>query len=100
MEEKPGRGGLKTVEHKIFLAAVIIIVLISIPVALYESESLEIINNIFDQSVAQFVWGYIWYANILLAAGHYLSFSKYGRVVLGAPDEKPKFTLFEYASLL
>ncbi|WP_017547707.1 BCCT family transporter [Salinicoccus carnicancri] len=100
MEEKPGRGGLKTVDHKIFLPAVIIIVLISIPLALYESESLAILNNIFDQIVAQFGWGYIWYANILLAAGLYLSFSKYGKVVLGAPDERPQFTLFEYASLL
>src|SRR5690625_1626406 len=100
MKEKPGRGGLKTVDHKIFLPAVIIIVLISIPFALYESESLELLNNIFDQIVAQFGWGYIWYANILLAAGLYLSFSKYGKVVLGAPDEKPQFTLFEYASLL
>lgn len=100
MEEKPGRGGLKSVDHRIFLPSVIIILLISIPFALYESESLEILNNIFDQIVSQFGWGYIWYANILLAAGLYLSFSKYGKVVLGAPDEKPQFTLFEYASLL
>src|SRR5699024_2014199 len=45
-------------------------------------------------------WGYIWYANILLAVALYMSFSKYGKVVLGSPDEKPQFTLFEYASLL
>ncbi len=37
---------------------------------------------------------------ILLAAGLYLSFSKYGKVVLGDPKEKPSFTMFEYASIL
>ena len=100
MEEKPGRGGLETVDHKIFLPSVIIIALISIPLALYESESLELLNNIFNQIVSQFGWGYIWYANILLAVALYMSFSKYGKVVLGSPDEKPQFTLFEYASLL
>lgn len=47
-----------------------------------------------------FSWGYIWYALILVGAGLYLSFSKYGKIVLGNPNEKPRFTMFEYASIL
>ena len=98
--EKKKNGGLKSVDHRIFLPSVIIIVLISIPLTLYETASLEFLNSIFNQIVTQFGWGYIWYATLLLAAGLYMSFSKYGKVVLGPPEEKPQFTLFEYASLL
>ncbi|WP_077622920.1 BCCT family transporter [Sediminibacillus massiliensis] len=88
------------IDYKIFLPALIIIIAISIPFALYEAESLELLNSIFDYIVKVFSWGYLWYGVILVAAGLYLSFSKYGQVVLGDPTEKPRFTLFEYASIL
>ena len=88
------------IDKRILIPAVVIILIISIPFALYESESLELLNQIFDTIVTNFGWGYIWYANILLIIGLYLSFSKYGKVVLGDPTEKPDFTLFQYSCLL
>ncbi|RCW65855.1 BCCT family transporter [Saliterribacillus persicus] len=90
----------KLIDFKIFLPSLLIIIAISIPFSLYESESLTLLNNIFDKIVDVFSWGYIWYAIILLGAGLYLSFSKYGKVVLGDPNEKPRFSMFEYASIL
>lgn len=100
MDEKPKKNGWKSLDLKIFLPAVIIIILISIPLALYESESMELLNGIFDQIVTQFGWGYIWYASLMLAVGLYLAFSKYGKVVLGHPDEKPDFSFFSYTAIL
>lgn len=88
------------IDKRILIPAVVIILIISIPFALYESESLELLNQIFDTIVTNFGWGYIWYANILVIIGLYLSFSKYGKVVLGDPAEKPDFTLFQYSCLL
>lgn len=88
------------VDKRILIPSIVIILIISIPFALYESESLELLNQIFDAIVTNVGWGYIWYANILLIIGLYLSFSKYGKVVLGDPGEKPDFTLFQYSSLL
>ncbi|MYL42683.1 BCCT family transporter [Virgibacillus salexigens] len=90
----------KLIDHKIFAPALIIIIAISIPLSMYEDESLQLLNTIFDKLVDVFSWGYLWYGLILLGAGLYLSFSKYGKVVLGDPTEKPRFTLFEYASIL
>ncbi|ALX48839.1 BCCT family transporter [Lentibacillus amyloliquefaciens] len=90
----------RLIDHRIFAPSLIIMILISIPFAMYEEQSLELLNAIFDQIVNMFTWGYIWYAIILVAAGLYLSFSKYGDVVLGDPNEKPRFNLFEYASIL
>ncbi|SER61263.1 BCCT, betaine/carnitine/choline family transporter [Gracilibacillus ureilyticus] len=90
----------KLIDFRIFIPAMLFIIAICIPFSLYESESLELLNAIFDKLVDVFSWGYIWYTIILLGAGLYLSFSKYGKVVLGDPNEKPKLSLFEYASIL
>ncbi len=97
-ERVKDRKGL--IDYRIFLPSLIIIIAISIPFSLNESGSLELMNTIFDSIVANFKWGYIWYTIILVGAGLFLSFSKYGDVVLGDPNEKPRFTLFEYASIL
>lgn len=90
----------RLIDYKIFGPSILIVIAICVPFSMYESESLTLLNNIFDQIVHAFSWGYIWYAVILVAAGLYLSFSKYGNVVLGNPTEKPRFNLFEYASIL
>ncbi|WP_079526768.1 BCCT family transporter [Halobacillus hunanensis] len=90
----------KLIDYKIFVPALLIIIAISIPFALYEEESLALLNSIFAYIVEVFSWGYLWYGIILVGAGLYLSFSKYGQVVLGDPNEKPEFSFFEYASIL
>lgn len=90
----------KMIDYKIFIPSLLLMAAISIPFALYESQSLELMNTVFDSIVSSFSWGYLWYGILLVAAGLYLSFSKYGKVVLGDPKEKPRFTLFEYASIL
>ncbi|EDL64086.1 choline transporter [Bacillus sp. SG-1] len=88
------------IDYKIFIPALLILIGIGIPLALYENESLEMLNSIFDSIVSVFGWGYLWYGVLLVAAAIYFSFSKYGQVVLGDPNEKPHFTMFEYASIL
>jgi betaine/carnitine transporter, BCCT family len=88
------------IDYRIFLPALLIVIGISVPFAFYEAESLELLNSIFNYIVDVFSWGYLWYGMILVAAALYFSFSKYGQVVLGDPAEKPRFTLFEYASIL
>ncbi len=98
--KRKGRQQKKLIDYKIFLPALFIIVAISIPLSLYEAESLGILNTIFNKLVDVFSWGYLWYAIILVGVAFYLSFSKYGKVVLGNPADKPRFTLFEYASIL
>lgn len=87
-------------DHKIFWISLIIVGIIAIPFALYEKSSMQLLNSIFAVIVNNFGWGYIWYSIILVSVGLYFSFSKYGKVVLGNPEDKPRFTLFEYASIL
>ncbi|SIS59050.1 BCCT family transporter [Salimicrobium flavidum] len=93
-------GKKSLIDYKIFIPALLVVIAISIPFAMYETESLELLNSIFSSIVNSFTWGYLWYGIILVVAGLYLSFSKYGKVVLGDPKEKPRFSLFEYSSIL
>ncbi|UTR08786.1 BCCT family transporter [Evansella sp. LMS18] len=95
-----GINSERLIDYRIFVPSLLAIIAISIPFSVYEAQALDILNQIFDTIVDVFSWGYIWYGIILVAAGLYLSFSKYGQVVLGDPMEKPRFTLFEYASIL
>ncbi|WHX27913.1 BCCT family transporter [Virgibacillus halodenitrificans] len=99
---KSKQGGInkRLIDYRIFLPSLLIIIGICIPFAMNEKESLEVMNGVFDSIVDNFKWGYIWYTIVLVVAGLYLSFSKYGNVVLGDPMEKPRFTMFEYASIL
>ncbi|WP_438502701.1 BCCT family transporter [Alteribacter natronophilus] len=90
----------RLIDYRIFVPSLLVIIAISIPFSLYEEQAMTLLEGTFDTIVEVFSWGYIWYAIILLGAGLYLSFSKYGQVVLGDPNEKPRFTLFEYASIL
>ncbi|MFD1066003.1 BCCT family transporter [Oceanobacillus locisalsi] len=87
-------------DYRILVPSILIISIVSILFSIFESKSLNILNSIFDYIVQVFSWGYIWYAVILFIATLFFSFSKYGNVVLGKPQDKPRFTLFQYASIL
>ncbi|MBP1949944.1 BCCT family transporter [Virgibacillus litoralis] len=99
-KKSKGSSKRKLIDYRIFAPSLLIVILITIPFSMYETKSLNLLNSIFEKIVEVFTWGYIWYAIILVIAALYLSFSKYGNVVLGDPTEKPRFTLFEYSSIL
>lgn len=88
------------IDYKVLLPSMIIIVIISILFAIFESTTLDFLNETFEVIVDNFSWGYIWYAIIVFIASLYFSFSKYGNVVVGDPNDKPMFNLFQYASIL
>lgn len=88
------------VDKRIVMPSIVIIGIVSLLFALYTEESVDLLNTIFDTIVQLFAWGYLWYALLIVGVGLYFAYSKYGKVVLGDPLEKPKYTLFEYASIL
>lgn len=90
----------KLIDNKIFVPSLLLMIVISIIFVMYESESLALLNDTFNFIVEKFSWGYMWYALLLVAAGLFFSFSKYGNIVLGDPAEKPRFSMFEYASII
>lgn len=87
-------------DFRIFIPFLVITVIVSAIFAVFESESLSLLNIIFEYIVDIFSWGYLWYAMILLIAALYFSFSRYGDIVMGSPTDRPQFSMFEYAAIL
>lgn len=67
---------------------------------IFEENALAMFDRFFDAFVIRCTSLYLWYPMILFGIGLFLIFSKYGNVVLGDPNEKPKFSLFQYVSIL
>jgi choline-glycine betaine transporter len=90
-------SGLNTA---VFIPSMIILVIIAIPFAMNEAGVLDSLNSAFDAVVTYFNWGYLWWPIITTIFALWLCFSKYGKVVLGNPGEKPRFSNFEYIAIL
>ncbi len=88
------------IDHGMAWPAVIIIIVLSIPLVIWEQRSLATLNAIFEVIVANFGWLYMWYPILMIVFGLYFVFSKYGKVVLGDPEDKPRFTMFQYMSII
>ncbi len=89
-----------TVDYKLFVPSVIIIVALCIPLALYEQQALTLMNSIFEGLVGNLGWMYIWYPILITLCALYFSFSRYGNVVLGDPSTKPRFSNFQYLAII
>lgn len=89
-----------TIDRKIFWPSLVILTVLCIPLAIWEKRSLTVLNNIFEVIVDNFGWMYMWYPIAMIIFGFYFSFSRYGKVVLGDPTDKPRFTMFQYISII
>ena len=88
------------IKWSIFIPSVIILFIAGFLFAMIEGDAIAFLNGVFDVIVANFGWAYIWYSILILGAAFWFVFSKYGKVVLGDPNSKPDYTMFEYACLL
>lgn len=84
----------------IFIPAIVILAIVAIPFALNEAGSTATLNKVFNVVVDNFNWGYLWWAIIATCFCLWISFSKYGKIVLGDPNDKPQFTNFQYYSII
>ena len=86
--------------YQIFIPSVILLFIIGTLFAIIEGDASAFLNGIFDVIVNNGGWAYTWYSIAILICALYFAFSRYGNVVMGDPSEKPKYSFFEYASLL
>lgn len=100
MKDSLNTKGKITVDWHIFIPALAILGLLIIPLVLYEEQSLNLMYSLYDKMEVNFGWFFILSINIFVILGFYLMFSKYGKIVLGDPNEKPKMGMFTYASTI
>ncbi|WP_125153509.1 BCCT family transporter [Clostridium rectalis] len=89
-----------SLDKQTFIAAVGIILLISVPLVLFPEKGENIINKAFGFSTNNLGFVYIWFGIIAFIMLLWVAFGKYGKIMLGDPKEKPQFSTFSWAAML
>lgn len=100
MGKKLFNKDLITVDWHILLPALAIIGVLVTPLVLYEEQSLNFMYSLYGKMEVNLGWFFILSVNLFVGLGFYLMFSKYGKIVLGDPNEKPRMGMFTYASTI
>ena len=88
------------IDRTIFTASILLVFIVCIPIVVFPTEGNEVINAVFNFITLNFGVAYLWSGIACLGFLLWLSFSKYGRIVLGNEGEKPKFSLYSWVSML
>ncbi len=83
-----------------FYSTLFILVIVCVPLVLFPQKADEVINKVFIFTTHNLGFIYIWVGLIALGFAVWISFSKYGKIVLGDSNEKPEFNTFSWAGML
>lgn len=88
------------VDWRFALPSLIVVLIITIPSVIWEEELTAGLNTFFNNFVAATDWLFILFPAFLVIIGFVMAFSKYGKVVLGDPKERPNISYFTYFATL
>ncbi|MCT4633564.1 MAG: BCCT family transporter [Firmicutes bacterium] len=91
---------MNKVDKMIFIPAYLVLLLVSLPIILFPEASQVAIGNIQTFIITKLGFLYTWYGLFAIGFVLWVSFSKYGKIVLGDKGEKPEFKTFSWASML
>ncbi len=83
------------VDPIIFTTAVVLVVAVCIPLVIFPEQGSDVVNTIFKFLTSQLGVIYLWAGIACLGFLFWLSFSKYGGIVLGFEDEKPQYSFWD-----
>lgn len=90
----------KKIDWMITLVPFILIMALTLLLFIFPEQSNAVISDVrffFGDTLGLY---YLVLGLGVLVVSIYLSFSKYGNIVLGEPDEKPKYSFFEWGSMM
>ncbi|PIC63486.1 choline transporter [Sporosarcina sp. P13] len=99
MSNKEFEGKI-TLDKVVLFGAFIGLLALSLPIIIFPTKSAEIINSINEFIITNLGSFYIWFGLFCFGFCIWVSFSKYGKVLLGDRGEKPEFGKFSWAGML
>lgn len=100
MTDFSGERESVSLNYRITIPSVAILVALCIPLVIWQEESTDALNAIFAAIVNSIGSLYILYSILMVAASLFFILTRYGSVVLGDPGQKPRFSWFEYLSII
>ncbi|MBR6255753.1 MAG: BCCT family transporter [Lachnospiraceae bacterium] len=100
MKEKQKVADKSRIDWMITLVPFILIMSLAVYLFIFPDQANEVISQIrffFGDTIGSY---YIIIGIGFLAISVFLSFSKYGNIVLGEPDEKPKYNFFTWGAMM
>jgi len=88
------------VDRTIFTVSILLVISVCVPLVLFPDKGAEAVNAVFTFLTSQLGVLYLWAGIACLGFLLWLSFSRYGDIVLGFANEKPKFSLYSWVSML
>ena len=88
------------VDWSVFIVAVIIILLFSIPLLIFPEEASQILKDGRDVIMTNFLWLYLIVGISAFSFCIWLILGRYAHVKLGSPDESPEYSNIHWVSMM
>lgn len=94
------KQALKELDKWVYFITIGLIVVLVGLLVICPDTMVTVIESLYSLVVQKFGWMYIFSSAGCFALFFFLYFSKYGNIKLGAPDSKPRFSTFSWASMI
>lgn len=88
------------IDKTVFFGAILALLAVALPIIMIPERSGEVLNAINNAVITKFGSFFILFGLFCLVFCFWISFSRYGRVVMGDEGEKPEFSNFSWAAML
>ncbi|KOA18410.1 L-carnitine/gamma-butyrobetaine antiporter [Clostridium homopropionicum DSM 5847] len=88
------------IDYALMIPALIITLAISLPLALFKEQGAGIVNKVFAFTTSNFKWAFLIFGLFCVLFLIWLGCSKYGKIKLGGPDDKPEFSTYTWAAMI
>ena len=87
--QAPSKGVL---DRPVFYTSLVVVLALVILGVAFPTGFADVTSSVLDGLVTNFSWAFVLTATGFVVFAAFLAFSKYGRIRLGADDEKPAFS--------
>ena len=88
------------VDWSVFVPALIVVLVASIPLILFPNLAAETIDRLRNAVLTNFLWLYLSVGLAALCFCAWLAFGRYAHVKLGAPDEPPEYSNAHWVAMM
>lgn len=97
MEQKSKKSNI---DYSLMVPAIIVTLLISLPLVIFKEAGAKVVNNLFTSVTSNFKWIFLLYGFFCVVFLVWLGLSRYGKVKLGGPDDKPEFSTYKWGIMM
>ena len=90
----------KNIDYSLMLPAVILTLLLSVPLALFQEKGSAIVNVVFSFVTSNFKWAFLLFGFFCVVFLIWLAASRWGGIVLGQKGEEPEFSNYTWAAMI